>query len=43
MNKKCVALTNEEYERVIDLLRNGFVYKEHMIRPNGTNSYYSYS
>lgn len=35
MNKKCVALTNEEYERVIDLLRNGFVYKEHMIRPNG--------
>jgi integrase len=34
MNKKCVALTNEEYERVIDLLRNGFVYKEHMIRPN---------
>ncbi len=34
MNKKCVALTNEEYERVIDLLRNGFVYKDHMIRPN---------
>lgn len=34
MNKKCTALSTEEYERVIDLLRNGFVYKEHMIRPN---------
>jgi integrase family protein len=34
MNKKCTALTDDEYKQVIDLLRNGFVYKEHIIRPN---------
>lgn len=34
MNKKCTALTDDEYKQVINLLRNGFVYKEHIIRPN---------
>lgn len=34
MNKRCVALTDDEYERVINLLRSGFVYKDRVVRPN---------
>lgn len=34
MNKRCTALTDEEYERVINLLRSGFIYDGHIIRPN---------
>lgn len=34
MNKQCLALTFEQYERCIELLRNGFMLDGHSIRPN---------
>lgn len=34
MNKKSVALTEEEYEEAIDLLRKGFVLDGHVIKGN---------
>ncbi len=34
INKKCVALTQEEYQRSIELLRNGFMLEEILIKPN---------
>lgn len=34
MNKKCVALTKEEYNECISLLRNGFELDGGMVRPN---------
>jgi integrase len=34
MNKRCVAYSDAEYERVVSLLRNGFMLEGHHIRPN---------
>lgn len=34
MNKRCVALTREQYERAIELLRNGFILDGHIVKPN---------
>ena len=34
MNKKCVALTEEQYRESINLLRNGFTLDGVAIRPN---------
>lgn len=34
MNKRCVALTEEQYKRSIELLRNGFMLDGKLIKPN---------
>lgn len=34
MNKKCVALTDEQYRRSIELLRNGFILNDKIVKPN---------
>lgn len=34
INKKCVAFTQEEYQRSIELLRNGFMLEGVLIKPN---------
>lgn len=34
MNKKCVALTDEQYKRSIELLRLGFMLDGKMVKPN---------
>lgn len=34
MNKKCVALSQEEYQRSIELLRNGFMLSGVLVKPN---------
>lgn len=34
MNKRCVAYSDEEYERVVSLLRCGFVLDGRHVRPN---------
>ena len=34
MNKRCVALTDEQYRESISLLRSGFVLDEKFIKPN---------
>lgn len=35
MNKKTVALTNEQYEKIIETIRNGFICSDgHMVKPN---------
>ena len=34
MNKKCVALTEEEYRRIIELIRSGFVLDGRKVKPN---------
>lgn len=34
MNKKCVALSQEEYQRSIELLRNGFMLEDVLVKPN---------
>ena len=33
-NKRCVALSEEEYKQSIDLLRNGFELNEKIVKPN---------
>ena len=35
MNKRCVALTQEQYERSIELMRNGFMLSGVLVKPNG--------
>lgn len=35
MNKRCVALTGEQYKQSIELLRYGFMLDGKMIKPNG--------
>ena len=34
MNKRCVALTDEQYRESISLLRSGFILDERLIKPN---------
>jgi integrase len=34
MNKRCVAYSDDEYKRVVELLQNGFYLDGHHIRPN---------
>lgn len=34
INKKCVALSQEEYQRSIELLRNGFMLSGVLVKPN---------
>lgn len=34
MNKKCVALTDEQYKRSIELLRHGFMLDGRLVKPN---------
>ena len=34
MNKRCVALTEEQYRESIELLRSGFMLDGHLIKPN---------
>lgn len=35
MNKKTVALTNEQYEKIIETIRNGFICSDgHIVKPN---------
>ena len=35
MNKKTVALTNEQYEKIIETVRNGFICSDgHVVKPN---------
>lgn len=34
MNKRCVALTEEQYNRSIELLRNGFMLDGKLVKPN---------
>lgn len=34
INKRCVALTQEEYQRSIELMRNGFMFDGSLIKPN---------
>ena len=34
MNKKCVALTDEQYRRSIELLRHGFMLDGRLVKPN---------
>lgn len=35
MNKKTVALTNEQYEKIIGTIRNGFICADgHIVKPN---------
>lgn len=35
MNKKTVALTSEQYEKIIDTIRNGFICSDgHVVKPN---------
>ena len=34
MNKRCVALTEEQYKRSIGLLRSGFVLEDKVVKPN---------
>ena len=35
MNKKTVALTNEQYEKIIETVRNGFICSDgHIVKPN---------
>lgn len=35
MNKKTVALTNEQYEKIIETIRNGFICPDgHIVKPN---------
>lgn len=34
MNKKCVALNQDEYQRCIELLRNGFMLEGVLVKPN---------
>lgn len=34
MNKKCVALNQDEYQRCIELLRNGFMLEDVLVKPN---------
>ena len=34
MNKRCVALTDEQYRESISLLRSGFILDEKLIKPN---------
>lgn len=34
MNKRCVALTTEQYKYSIELLRNGFMLEGVLIKPN---------
>ena len=34
MNKRCVALTEEQYKTSIELLREGFMLEEHWVKPN---------
>ena len=34
MNKRCVALTEEQYRRSIELLRSGFVLEGKLVKPN---------
>ena len=34
MNKRCVALTDEQYHESISLLRSGFILDERLIKPN---------
>ena len=34
MNKRCVALTDEQYQRCVELLRNGFVLSSGVVRGN---------
>ncbi len=34
INKKCVALNQDEYQRCIELLRNGFMLEDVFVKPN---------
>lgn len=34
MNKKCVALTEEQYRKIIELIRSGFILGERKVKPN---------
>lgn len=34
INKKCVALSQEQYEKSIELLRNGFMFEGSLVKPN---------
>lgn len=34
INKRCVALTQEQYGRSIELLRNGFMFEGSLVKPN---------
>lgn len=34
INKRCVALTQEEYQRSIELMRNGFMFEGSLVKPN---------
>lgn len=34
MNKRCVALTDEQYRESINLLRSGFILDERLVKPN---------
>lgn len=34
MNKRCVSLTEEQYNRSIELLRNGFMLEGKLVKPN---------
>ncbi|MDE5909330.1 MAG: tyrosine-type recombinase/integrase [Lachnospiraceae bacterium] len=35
MNKRCVALTQEQYEKSIELMRDGFMLSGVLVKPNG--------
>lgn len=35
MNKRCVALTQEQYEKSIELMRGGFMLSGVLVKPNG--------
>ena len=34
MNKRCVSYSDEEYEKVVGLLRNGFMLWDRLVKPN---------